>query len=46
MQDGIKTKAQAILNADLADNVVDIQHGTALAAQLSCQFGTVTVERA
>ena len=46
MQDGIKTKAQAILNADLADNVVDIQHGTALAAQLGCQFGTVTVERA
>jgi NADH-quinone oxidoreductase subunit G len=45
-QDGVKIKAQAMLNPNLADNVVDIQGGTHLAAQLGNQFGVVTVERA
>ena len=45
-QDGVKIKAQAMLNPNLADNVVDIQGGTHLAAQLGNQFGVVTMERA
>ncbi|MGL4768415.1 MAG: NADH-quinone oxidoreductase subunit NuoG [Formosimonas sp.] len=45
-QDGLKVKAQATLRHELADDVVDIQSGTALAAQLGGQFGVVTVERA
>lgn len=38
--------AKAVCRNDLADNVVDVQQGSALAAQLGSQFGTVTVERA
>ena len=45
-QDGLKIKAQAVLRSELGDNVVDIQQGSTLAAQLGNQFGTVTVERA
>ncbi|GHA77658.1 NADH-quinone oxidoreductase [Formosimonas limnophila] len=45
-QDGARVKAQAVLRESLADNVVDIQAGSALAAQLGSQFGSVTVERA
>ena len=45
-QDGLKVKAQAVLRPELAGNVVDIQQGSPLAAQLSSQFGSVTVERA
>jgi NADH-quinone oxidoreductase subunit G len=44
-QDGVRVKAQAVLRESLADNVVDIQAGSALAAQLGSQFGSVTVER-
>lgn len=39
-------KAQAVLNPKLADNVVDIQAGTALAAALGSAYASVTVERA
>ena len=39
-------KAQAVLNPNLADDVVDIQGGTALAANLGSAYATVTVERA
>ena len=39
-------KAQAVLNAKLADNVVDIHGGTELAAALGSAYATVTVERA
>lgn len=46
LQDGLKIKAQAMLRSELGDNVVDIQQGSTLAAQLGNQFGTVTVERA
>ncbi|TDR31951.1 NADH-quinone oxidoreductase subunit NuoG [Hydromonas duriensis] len=45
-QDGLKVKAQAVLRSDLGDNVVDIQQGSTLAAQLGSQFGSVSVERA
>ena len=40
------TKAQAVLNPKLADNVVDIHGGTALAAALGSAYATVKVERA
>ena len=43
-QNDVRVKAQAYLNADLADNVVDIQSGTQLAAQLGDAYGVVTVE--
>ncbi len=39
-------KAQAVLNADLADNVVDVQAGTRLASALGDAFAPITVERA
>ena len=39
-------KAQAVLNPKLADSVVDIHGGTALAAALGSAYATVTVERA
>jgi NADH-quinone oxidoreductase subunit G len=39
-------KAQAVCNPDLADNVVDIQAGTALASNLQDAYATITVERA
>lgn len=45
-QNGSIVQAQAYLNPDLALNVVDIQAGTELAAQLGEVFGTISVERA
>ena len=45
-QEGLKIKVQAVLRPELAGNVVDIQQGSSLAAQLGSQFGSVTVERA
>lgn len=45
-QGNAQITAKAVCRNDLADNVVDVQQGSALAAQLGSQFGTVTVERA
>ncbi len=45
-QGDASVKAQAVCNADLADNVVDIQAGTALASGLGDAYATITVERA
>ena len=45
-QGDASVKAQAVCNPDLADNVVDIQAGTALAAVLGDAYATITVERA
>ena len=45
-QGDASVKAQAVCNADLADNVVDIQAGTALASGLGDAHATITVERA
>ena len=45
-QGDVSVKAQAVCNPDLANNVVDIQAGTALAAVLGDAYATITVERA
>lgn len=45
-QGDASVKAQAVCNPDLANNVVDIQAGTALAAVLGDAYATITVERA
>ncbi|MBS1174356.1 MAG: nqo3 [Burkholderiaceae bacterium] len=45
-QGDASVKAQAVCNPDLADNVVDIQAGTALASHLGDAYATITVERA
>lgn len=43
-QNGVRIKAQAILRTHLADDVVDIQGGSVLAAQLGHAYGVVMVE--